>query len=1241
MSFARLLAWSMFIIHGAGLVYAHPLPAQTDVIRGRITSARDNAPILGAVVQATSLSGNVSRRATTNSDGRFTITFPGGEGDYWITVGAIGFAPRRFELKRVADESVLIADARLGVMALDTIVVATERRRRPERRDTTSDVSGTERPINPGLVPPDQAGDMAAMAATAPGVTYIPGTNGDPSGFSVLGLSSDQNQTTLNGMLSSVTNVPRDAGLAASVATSPYDVSQGGFSGGRLNLHTLPGSNYVIQSMSVMGNVPQLEWTDRAGRSLGQEYTNASLGGLFSGPLSYDRAFYNVSYQLGRRASNLTTLLNADPLGLQTVGVAADSVANLLGTLARSGVPADMPDIPRSRLTDQGSVFGSFDFAPPSSPSSHTLNVTVNGSWNRLSPATQLTTQLPASSSRLTMWDGSAHLTHTAYFGFLLSETALAFSESRRYTTPYLALPAGTVLVHSDFADSTSAIQPIQFGGSTVRNTATTTSLGLNNELSWFSGSNRHRIKLTTEMRRDGWSTEQSNELLGTFVFNSLAGLDAARPSTFVRQLAPVATRGGELVGALALGDAWRPTRAVQIVYGVRLDGNHYEDSPTLNPILGQLFGATNDHVPNGIGVSPRLGFSWTYGTSPQIGPFQGAARIPRGVIRAGIGVFQNSPGAELTNQAMTTTGLANGIQQITCVGDAAPSPNWSAYAGDPSSIPTQCADGSPGTVFDNGVPNIVLFAPDYSPQRAVRSTVQWSHPILGNRMMATVNGTYSLNLNQPGFVDLNFNPTARFTLPDEGGRPVYVQDGSIVPASGATAIAESRLHSQFNHVTERRSDFRSVSRQVQLQFAPAGLNSRFVWGLAYTLNSIRDHANGFSSTAASPLDRSEARASADWRHQLQVNFGVNLFDLFRVNWTQRFTSGTPYTPLVSGDINGDGYTNDRAFIADPAGSADTALAAAMGRLLTASSGAVRTCLTSQIGHAAARNSCEGPWTSTGFLTLAFNPLKLRLPQRASLSIQVANPLGAADLVLHGSGNLHGWGQAPLPDPRLLIVRGFDPLASRFLYDVNQRFGSSNQSVSPVRNPVAITLSLRIDLGPTRERQNLTQSLDRGRTRAGTKMPEAFLRSVYGSAGIINPIAVILAQADSLRLSGRQADSIATLNRWYVIRLDSIWRPVTRHLATLPDHYDQADVYRRYRSAREASVDLLIAVAPDLRSLLTPAQQRKLPGLIAAYLDRRYLTAVRSGTSGTPGGVFAPGSGGPGGMFGSEVIFMR
>jgi len=559
-------------------------------------------------------------------------------------------------------------------------------------------------------------------------------------------------------------------------------------------------------------------------------------------------------------------------------------------------------------------------------------------------------------------------------------------------------------------------------------------------------------VKLNSEIRRDDWSQEQAFNLLGTFSFNTLNDLENGTPSAFTRQLAPVSAHGAQMIGALSLGDSWRPKPTLQIVYGARLDGDHYVGAPPVNPVINQTFGVPNNLVPNGLYVSPRLGFSWTYGLSTQIGSFFGAQRAPKGTVRGGIGIFQNTPQAQLVANAMTNNGLSNGVQQLTCIGAATPTPDWQSYAADASTIPTACANGAP-PALSNSKPNVSLFSKDYAAQRSLRSTLQWAGPTLNNRFMATITGTWSLNMNQPGSVDLNFDNTQRFTLAGEGGRPVYVQPSSIAPASGSVSTTDSRVAPTFNHVSQQVSDFRSVSRQVQFQISPMSLNSRFSWGIAYTLNSVREGVSGFSSTAGDPLDRSYSRSSFDWRHQFQVNLGTNLFDLLRVQYVQRFTSGTPFTPTVSGDINGDGYLNDRAFVANPATATDPALASGMTSLLATAAPKVKSCLTSQFGTIASRNSCEGPWTSSGFLTIAFNPLRVKLPQRATLSLQIANPLGAFDLLLHGNDHLRGWGQSPTPDSRLLIVRGFDTTAQRYVYDVNQRFGATTQNVSVNRNP--------------------------------------------------------------------------------------------------------------------------------------------------------------------------------------------
>jgi hypothetical protein len=339
------------------------------------------------------------------------------------------------------------------------------------------------------------------------------------------------------------------------------------------------------------------------------------------------------------------------------------------------------------------------------------------------------------------------------------------------------------------------------------------------------------------------------------------------------------------------------------------------------------------------------------------------------------------------------------------------------------------------------------------------------------------------------------------------------------------------------------------------------------------------------------------------------------------------------YTPMVAGDINGDGSANDRAFIpspTSPAAVADPALADGINALLSSGSSGARACLSRQVGTLAARFSCQGPWSSTASMSFTFNPIKVRMPQRASLSFQLSNPLGAADLLVNGSDRLRGWGQMIVPDAQLLYVRGFDAATQRYQYEVNRRFGATNPAFNQFRTPVTLTALLRFDVGPTRERQMLTQQLDRGRKREGDKVPEMLLRAMFGNGGIPNPLAAILRDQDTLKLSPAQADSVATMNRQYIIKLDGIWTPVVREFTALPDTYDHDEAYHRYIAARRQTVDAMRALAPEVKKLLTDDQFRRLPAFIAQYLDTRYLASIRSGTAGLGTGGFSgfmPGGG--------------
>ncbi|MBC8089720.1 MAG: carboxypeptidase regulatory-like domain-containing protein [Phycisphaerae bacterium] len=1192
---------------------------QAEVIRGRITGP-DSQPIVNALVTTVSFNGGITKTKRTDKNGRYSITYPNGEGDYWVSITAIGYQPQRFEVKKMADEEVLIADVKLSntQQLAQVTVTADGPRQTPGRTDFMGDVTGGDRYVSNLGLAPELAGNLAAMAANTPGVQLIPGVDGNPDMFSILGLDGSQNNTALNGQQGGMSNLPRDASVNTTVRTG-YDVANGGFSGAQVNVSTFSGSNYISRMMSGVFNSPQAQFNDRVGQA--SEYSYVSIGGRASGAIVTDKDFYTTSFQFDRRSQDLATLLSTSPVVFQSAGISGDSVARLTSILGNIGIPISTRGVGNASSRTNASLLGSFDWAPKSEQSGHAFNLAYNGGWNSVGPQAIATSQTPASLGESKAVNGSTQLRHTNFFGSILTESMLAFSASRNESKPFLELPGGTVLLTSKLEDGTATARTLSFGGSANANSNSNQSLSARNMLSWFSGNSKHRIKLITELRADRSSADRATNLLGRYTYQSLADLEANRPSSFTRSLNAVNQNGSALVGALAIGDAWRPTRDVQVQYGLRLDANRFLTRPEENSAINTLFDVSNRNVPNGVYVSPRVGFSWLYGKASQIPFAEGFISGPRATIRGGVGVFQNVRGPDLATTAIANTGLPGSAQQLNCTGAATPIVEWDVLRDGTSMVPTQCTDGSQGTLFASSVPSVTLFAPNYAQEKSIRTNLQWSGAVLDNRFSFSVNGQYSYNMNQPDAVDLNFRADQKFGLAAEGARPVYVSPSSIDAASGLIASRDARIAQEFNAVTQLRSDLHSQSRQLSFTISPLTFSARkFRWNASYNYLNTVQQFRGFTSAAGSPLDI-QSGTGAGPRHDFGYQLVYNLANAVTLTWNGRITSGNRYTPTVAGDVNGDGSRNDRAFIPDPASISGTPLAASLQSLIDRGSEGARSCLRSQLGEIADRNSCVGPWTmGNTTLRLAVNASKIRLPQRTTLSFTVSNPIGAADLLMHGADKLHGWGQTPQIDQSLLFVRGFDRQSGEYAYEVNQRFGSTRAAQTTSRTPVVVTMQLSVDFAPTRDWQNLRMQLDRGRSRAGAKMTEAAVRQ-YSTGVFPNPMARLLQVGEQMHLTRRQADSLATMSRRYTRLVDSLWTPAAKYLAALPKEYDRSIAQAKLVAARETAVGYLITVAPHIRDMLTKGQTRVLPSGIVTMLEPRYLQLMQKGLS--SGGEFA------------------
>jgi len=1112
---------------------------RADRIRGRITVDGTSAP--GAVIVATRAPDRAFFRVTSDSSGHYDIRVDSGTGDYLVHASI----PSRTEIvafrKRVTrtlpDDSVFVVDVpfvsrKAPVQELATMKVEVARTSVSRAADDpagggTGSASSRPSGFNAALSP-DQRGDVGAMAFSVPGVVQT------SDGFSVLGVPNAQNATVLNGMTFAGAVLPRDAAVTARVATTAFDPALGWFGGAQTQLEMGSGGLYSRRFASIVLDAPFMQATDPVAARLTPTFTHLQAGYSATGAALHDRMTYNVAADLARRRASVLTLGDLDAAALSRNGVARDTAAALLQRAALAGIPTSIRSVDGTK--DVMSFLARINTPDVDlqtyAPKNTSMGVIVYGfrSTNNAIGAAPLATSGASFGSSASVASIQAQLSSFVR-PWLLTDVRSSLSSSDRRTTPQSDLPAALVQTVSSFPDQEGGLATLQLGGSTrggVRYRTTTWETQSETKVA-FPAWTAHRLKLNADVRYDAVERRPMGSEPGIFLFNSPADFAADRPAAFQRTLEAPARTGGEWNGYVAASDSWTPAAGLRLLYGLRVEANSYVHRPVNDGTIESLFGSRTDFTPNTVHASPRVGFTWRYDRSAEENPGStgysyGVFGAPAGgVLRGGIGEFRQLLSPALLADAATGAGPDGENRSVNCAGPDVPTPDWPAYSVDAASVPRSCVTSPDGRPGSGATPTVAFFNRRYTAPRAWRANLSWvsNWPALS----LTVEAVSSLGVNQPGMRDVNLVSAPRFTLADEG-RAVFVPADQIAASTGALTSDGSRRAAAYGAVLEQVSDLRSRASQLTFRLAPdVSVFRSVVWSLSYTLAEARAKQSGFDgSTYDSPSDRAWSRANTDVRHSIIASAGRDFAKYGSVSLFGRFMSGRPFTPMIASDVNGDGLANDRAFIFDPrvAGAPGTSsVSGDLQRLIAGASRNVRQCLEQQRGLPAAANSCEGPWTALLGAQISVNPLLFgsRAGRYVSrLNIAIDNPLGGLDELLHG-GHLRGWGNPAAPDPTLYQVRGFDPSARRFTYQVNPRFGDSRPANTALRTPFRVSVEARLNLSTPVAQQQLHRFLSAGRNgNPGKRLTVADLKRRY-ARNVPDLYGGILEESDSLLLT--------------------------------------------------------------------------------------------------------------------------
>lgn len=1193
----------MLLFAGAAAAQRRP-----EEIRGHVTDP-NGRPVAGASVVVTRAPDRLTLSTRTDAEGAYQVTFVEGTGDYLLHVSAPGWQSFRQRVQATAGQG-LVVDVKLAVDPVGLApVVAQARQERPRRGSAFGPETGAAESVADGVVgavAPDQAGDPMQLAATIPGIIV------NSEGLSALGLTG-QSSVTLNGMAFAGVEIPRDIRTQTRVSYSTYDPARGGFGSAQVAIELSPGSAFNLRRSHISLDTKPLQVSDAAGSGLGSEYDRLQLSLGADGELVENRWYYNLGLQASHRVSTAPSLLEAGPSLLLAAGIAPDSAARLLAALGTLGVPLRGEAPARTRAYQTLSFLGRADHTPgPENRRSWGLVWFANAS--RSDPQVPTLTATPGHAARSRNATGGLQAVYSAYLGAAtLTEARSAFTLSSRRSSRYLPLPEGRVEVTSSSADVSVGAAPLYFGGNALAGgDERAWTWETSSETQWYPAASPHRLKLYGQLRYDGYRRRPDANTLGTFQFASIADLEANQASSYLRTLGPATSEGGEWNAVVALGDLLRRSRRLQFLYGLRFEANRFTARPVRNMEVESVFGRRTDSAPNTVHLSPRAGFTWTYGQSAGAGfrsSLIGQRNLAsRGVIRGGIGEFRNLLAPTLLSRALIETGRPGGPSTLFCAGESAPVPDWAGYLAGTAPVPDACLGGA-STPLVERAPVVDLFSESYTAARSWRANLVWSSSF--GRLGLSVEGIYSLNLNQPGWVDLNFSGVPRFTLPGEGGRPVFVTPAGIA-SNGSVSPSEARVDGGFGRVAEERSDLRSTSRQLTVTATPDFDFGQYFLTASYTLGSVSARERGFGgSTFGNPSSVYDVAGALDVRHQFLIQAGWAVDQKFSFTLLTRISSGLPFSPRVASDINGDGLANDRAFVFDPAVVADPVLRDGLGDLLAEGSSSARRCLRSHVGRPASPNACRGPWTATMNARLQFTSEFLRTGRRMNVGVNLANPLALVDRAVNGE-RVRGWGSPAILDPTLYYVKGFDPVTREFKYEVNPQFGRRFASVASLREPFRLTLDVSIDWGRPLPVQQLHLLLRPGREgRPGNRPTAEALQQRYRQT-VPDVYAAVLFQSDSLLLEPQQLSVLQTAQASYRTQVDSVWRDLAQYLAGLPDRYDQMEALRRQEVATQGVWTINVRQGSVLKSVLSPIQVRLLSGVVRSIIEGRPHDLPRS-----------------------------
>jgi hypothetical protein len=868
------------------MAWAQPGYCQT-VTTGTITGVVQDSQggvLPGVTVTAVHTPTGASYEGLTQGDGRFTLLNVR-VGPYQLTAALVGF------------RNAVISDLSVRLGEATDVPVKMQLASVTENVTVSADVSpvftgshsGVTENIGTAVIEnlPTINRSLQDIARSSPYVSQLASDDGQ-SALSIAGRNVRYNNVQIDGAVNNdvfaiastggntgmpggstgVQPISFDVIQELQIVVSPYDVRQGMFSGGGINLITRSGTNQVRGSTFYVFRDESLVGTGVDNKAI-STFSDKQFGGTLGGPILRNKAFFIGNVDWGRK--NTPSGYSASG----TTGVAWGHTADVQRILdiARNQYGYDAGGLDEFiRDTSNNKVFARTDF----NLGTHQLTVRHNyvDALNDLGGHDAITYKLPGNFYTQHSKTNSTVGQLNSRFGGAVNEFRVTYQRIRDARTFLQAFPNVRVRL------SDGARVDLGTENSSHANALDQDVVEFHDDYTMVRGSHSYTFGTHNEFFK--FRNLFIQNLFGNYEFSSIdkfaAGQAQAYSHGYSQTADPLQAAAFNVRQfSLYVGDQWRVHPDFTLTYGLRWDKPVFPDTPSANPDAVNLFGHRTDIIPTPQAWSPRAGFNWDLsgtGTKQQ--------------VRGGLGLFNGrNPYVYLSNQYVNSGIEFRRLQATFSTSNNLP------FSADPNN--------QPKTVGNVPTNEIDVIDPDYQFPAILRGNLAYDRD-LPYGLIGTFEFLFTETVKDVNYTNLNLVQTG--TRLD--GRPVF-----------------SKVSAAYSDVIKLRNTDQGWSRQVTAQLERRFRGGWFARG-SYSYGRSKTISDTTNSTARSTWanafspgninDPPLARSNYELGHRVVLSGSYN-FDVRTAGVTLSMfyngQSGRPYSYNFGSDVNGDGVTTN------------------------------------------------------------------------------------------------------------------------------------------------------------------------------------------------------------------------------------------------------------------------------------------------------------------------------------------